>query len=184
MTEPNFCNIPLSPDGMQLVQEKISTLSNENKILQQKLNSKAEALLILSKEVDKVRQECDDYKNLTETLQRKCSSLKSAAANSAITGISRSYQDRTLSKKFSDLRSENKKLLQERERLRTLLSDREEDVKAIRCQLAQETTQQYQKDSKEQSESQKELERIQVITKLESLQLRYSNLRQDLQVKY
>jgi len=37
----------------------------ESKILKQKLQSKSEALVILTKELEKLRSECEDYKELT-----------------------------------------------------------------------------------------------------------------------
>ena len=43
---------------------------------------------------------------------------------------------RSIAKHLGDLRDENKKLVVERERLRRLLQEREEDVKAVRTQLA------------------------------------------------
>ena len=60
-----------------LMQEKIETQKGENKILRQKLQSKAEALVILSQELDKVRNECEDYKELTTRLQAQWSLLSS-----------------------------------------------------------------------------------------------------------
>ena len=48
-----------------MLQDKIETQKGENKILRQKLQSKSEALVILSQELDKVRNECEDYRELT-----------------------------------------------------------------------------------------------------------------------
>ena len=59
------------------MQEKIETQKGENKILRQKLQSKSEALIILSQELDKVRNECEDYRELTRRLQTQWSLLSS-----------------------------------------------------------------------------------------------------------
>ena len=48
-----------------MLQDKIETQKGENKILRQKLQSKSEALVILSQELDKVRNECEDNRELT-----------------------------------------------------------------------------------------------------------------------
>ncbi len=45
----------ISTNGFLLMQEKIETQRGENKILRQKLQSKADALVILSQELDKVK---------------------------------------------------------------------------------------------------------------------------------
>lgn len=46
------------------------------------------------------------------------------------------HRDRALSRQFSELRDENRRLLSERQRLRSVLEDREEDVKALREEIA------------------------------------------------
>lgn len=59
---------------INLIQEELETQSGENRILRQKLQSKSEALVILSSELEAVRDECEKYKTLTEALQTKSSS--------------------------------------------------------------------------------------------------------------
>ena len=54
-----------STNNFLMLQDKIETQKGENKILRQKLQSKSEALVILSQELDKVRNECEDYRELT-----------------------------------------------------------------------------------------------------------------------
>ena len=63
----------MTQEGFVLMRNKIETQKGENMILRQKLQSKSEALLILSKELEKVRVDCDDYKELTNKLQMKYS---------------------------------------------------------------------------------------------------------------
>ena len=106
------------------MQEKIETQKGENKILRQKLQSKSEALIILSQELDKVRNECEDYRELTRRLQAQWSLLSAdLGGQSQVSLFNNSNQ------KIAELREENKRLVTEREHLRKILSDREEDIK-------------------------------------------------------
>ena len=59
-------------------QSRIETQKGENAILRQKLQSKSEALLILTKELEKSRSEGDEYRELAQRLQTKCAGLKGA----------------------------------------------------------------------------------------------------------
>ena len=98
---------------------------------------------------------------------------------------SKAFRDRSISKHLGELREENKRLTAERERLRVVLCDREEDVRAIRTQLARsgganETMQQRRRSSIEEKKA-KELS--QLVLKLEKMQGKYKELRQDLQVR-
>ena len=70
-------NSQISASNFLLMQERIETSKGENKILRQKLQSKSEALIILSQELDKVRNECEDYRELTRRLQTQWSLLSS-----------------------------------------------------------------------------------------------------------
>ena len=65
----------VSANNFLHMQEKIETQKGENKILRQKLQSKSEALIILRQELDKVRNECEDYRELTQRLQTQWSLL-------------------------------------------------------------------------------------------------------------
>merc|ERR1712223_386358 len=94
-----------------LMQEKIETQKGENKILRQKLQSKSEALIILSQELDKVRNESEDYRELTRRLQTQWSLLSSDLGGPSNVSLFNSS-------KVSELREENKRLVTEREHLR------------------------------------------------------------------
>ena len=59
-----------------------STAVAENAVLQQKLQSKTQALLILSKELDRCRAEGDEYRELTQRLQVQDSSRRHGAFES------------------------------------------------------------------------------------------------------
>ena len=164
-------------------EEHLTNLNNENRALQQKLQSKTEALLILSKELQRVRSECDDYKKLTDSLQKKCSSYKSVGFTfnpSTNSFNTRSYQDSVFGKTISDLRLENKRLLNERDKLRTLLTDREEDVKAIRRQFVQQS--QELKAATSGNPIQKASCNTDLLERLERLQMKYDSIRKDIQV--
>merc|ERR1712223_1073060 len=116
-----------------LMQEKIETQKGENKILRQKLQSKSEALIILSQELDKVRNESEDYRELTRRLQTQWSLL-----SSDLGGPSNASIFNNSNQKIAELRDENKRLVTEREHLRKILNDRDEDIKLIRKQWLKE----------------------------------------------
>ena len=116
-----------------LMQEKIETQKGENKILRQKLQSKSEALIILSQELDKVRNESEDYRELTRRLQTQWSLLSSDLGGPSNVSIFNNSNQ-----KIAELRDENKRLVTEREHLRKILNDRDEDIKLIRKQWLKE----------------------------------------------
>ena len=154
------------------MQEKIETQKGENKILRQKLQSKSEALIILSQELDKVRNECEDYRELTRRLQAQWSLLSAdLGGQSQVSLFNNSNQ------KIAELREENKRLVTEREHLRKILSDREEDIKLIRKQWLKEKHQHLEQKSDEKESVVDE----QFVRRLESLQIKYDFLKRDLQ---
>lgn len=95
----------MTHEGFVLMQNKIETQKGENMILRQKLQSKSEALLILSKELEKARVDCDDYKELTNRLQTKYSNLKNGQLNIALGKQSETFNSRTFRDRlvFEDL---------------------------------------------------------------------------------
>lgn len=94
-SSPSSQQKPMTNEGFVLMQNKIETQRGENMILRQKLQSKSEALLILSKELEKVRADCDDYKELTNKLQTKYSNLKNGQLNIALGRESDTFNSRT-----------------------------------------------------------------------------------------
>ena len=153
--------------GIMQMQNKIETQKAENTILRQKLQSKAEALLILTKELNKVRNEGDEYRELVRKLQTQCTTLKTTSEVAKETIVSpanledfalmvsedhsesmpgftsfnsRTFRDRVAQRKLSDLREENKSLLLERENIKRNLVEREEDVKLLRDQIKKHKT--------------------------------------------
>ncbi len=156
-----------------LMQEKIETHKGENKILRQKLQSKSEALVILSQELDKVRNECEDYRELVRRLQAQWSLLSSDLGGPSHVSLFNSS-------KVSELREENKRLVNEREHLRQILSDREEDIKLIRKQwLIHRKADNEKCDSNELKTSSDDGKDM--VRKLESLQIKYDCLKRDVQ---
>ena len=155
----------ISTMGFLQMQDKIETQKGENKILRQKLQSKAEALLIITKELEKVRGECDEYRELVQRLQQSQSSVTSkpfapedtlntlealsslpvglnmkvvAVSDSSDSFNSRAFRDQTVASRFSALRNENKRLLLERENVKRILNEREEDIRLLRMQTRKE----------------------------------------------
>lgn len=191
----------ISASGFLLMQEKIETQRGENKILRQKLQSKAEALLILSKELDKVRTECDDYRELTRRLQTQCSVLKttggvttdeehSTSSNNNIHSFnSRAFRDHTVASRLAQLRDDNKRLIDEREHLRNILQDRESDVKLIRSQwLKEKNARNATLEEQQQATTQlktktrnKVVSTADLVKKLEIMEMKYTGLKRDLQ---
>merc|ERR1712203_55387 len=107
-----------STNNFLMLQDKIETQKGENKILRQKLQSKSEALVILSQELDKVRNESEDYRELTRRLQTQWSLL-----SSDLGGPSNFSIFNNSNQKIAELRDENKRLVTEREHLRKILND-------------------------------------------------------------
>jgi len=58
--------------------EKLETTAAENRILRQKLQSKSQALLILSGELERARREAEDCRLLAEKLQQQRSQVNAA----------------------------------------------------------------------------------------------------------
>lgn len=157
----------ISTMGFLQMQDKIETQKGENKILRQKLQSKAEALLIITKELEKVRGECDEYRELVQRLQQsQCSTSKPFAPEDTLETLdalsslpvgvnmkvvavsdstdsfnSRAFRDQSVASRFSALRNENKRLLLERENVKRILNEREEDIRLLRMQTRKEKQQ-------------------------------------------
>ena len=164
-------NQKVSANNFLHMQEKIETQKGENKILRQKLQSKSEALIILSQELDKVRNECEDYRDLTHRLQTQWSLLSSDLGGPSHVSLFNQT-------KVSELREENKRLINEREHLRKVLADREDDIKLIRKQWLKEKKVQSDCNG---SEKTTEVPSTEMVRRLEGLQIKYDCLKRDLQ---
>ena len=82
---------------------------------------------------------------------------------------------KNFSQKIAELREENKRLVTEREHLRKILSDREDDIKLIRKQWIKE-----KKQHPEPNEKQNIIDED-IVKRLEALQIKYECLKRDLQ---
>ena len=87
----------------------------------------------------------------------------------------KSIDSKNFSQKIAELREENKRLVTEREHLRKILSDREDDIKLIRKQWIKE-----KKQHPETNEKQNIIDED-IVKRLEALQIKYECLKRDLQ---
>ena len=177
-------------------------------MLQQKLNSKTEALIILSNELARARTENEEYQDLTFQLNinqqlkhpfpRKSKNINYSTLLSIKRGRNDgdnnfTYRRNAISDHLVALRADNLRLSHERARLRQLLQERDEDVRMMRSLLkkskALTNTHEY---STEEEENPSDVvnvvelrhveEKGELISKLENLSSKYSQLKQDLQV--
>ena len=98
---------------------------------------------------------------------------------------SKAFRDRSISKHLGELRAENKRLTAERERLRVVLCDREEDVRVMRTEMARrkEEEEEGSRRRKREEREQQQQDRIRrMVGRMEGLQGKYGTLKQDLQV--
>ena len=172
-------------------------------MLQQKLQSKTEALIIVSKELGRARAENDEFRELLFRPQMnpqfkfpkpiQCGSDNNSSESRDDIICLQSYQNNTITKHLVGLRADNKKLLNELTRLRQLLQERDEDVRLLRSQLKKNKLHaDYQAVSVEaiqnlgavsNSEKSKDVEeKAELVSKLENTSSKYSQMRLDLQV--
>lgn len=184
----------------------------ENVVLKQKLHSKTEALFILSKELTRARAENDEHRDLMLQLQINMGSkhpiLKQSVNSNNTSGFSilggsgdgdidvsclPAFRNNAISKHLVGLRADNQRLLHERSRLQLLLLERDEDVKLMRSQLkkskllsecrepAAENGAHLGAVSKLEKERHAQ-EKGRLVSQLESLNSKYSQLKLDVQV--
>ncbi|TRY71760.1 hypothetical protein TCAL_09724 [Tigriopus californicus] len=164
--------------------DQIEIQRGENRILYQKLQSKSEALVILTKELDKTRAECEEYRILTQTLHgrdaaRQIGGPRALALRTNSNGL---FRDLTLTNQLGELRGENKRLLAERDQLRILVKEKEADVKLLRDELGQARNDVNHRQNQISVEASRRCQDLGILVrKLELLQLKYSRLKQDLQ---
>ena len=169
-------------------------------MLQQKLQSKTEALIIVSKELARARAENDEFRELLFRLQMnpqfkfpkpiQCGSDNNSSESRDDIICLQSYQNNTITKHLVGLRADNKKLLNELTRLRQLLQERDEDVRLLRSQLKKNKLHaDYQAEAIQNlgavsnSERSKDVEeKAELVSKLENTSSKYSQMRLDLQV--
>lgn len=165
--------------------DQIETQRGENRILCQKLQSKSEALVILTKELDKTRAECEEYRILTQTLHGRDASKQIGGRGIVAlrTNSNGLFRDLTLTNQLGELRGENKRLLAERDHLRMLVTEKEADVKLLRDELGQARNDiNYRQNLISVEASRRSQDLGMLVRKLELLQIKYNRLKQDLQV--
>ncbi len=155
----------------------------ENRILRQKLESKAQALLILSRELERLRKEGEEYRELTERLQRGKAGWARSGSALPMTRHHHHHHHQGDSRHLTELRDENRRLAKERDRLRLLLEDREEDTRALREELGRARRRSRREEAaagKSGKEEQGE-ELVRMVRRMEALQSKCAATRQDLQ---
>ncbi|CAG2054321.1 unnamed protein product [Timema podura] len=124
------------------VEEYTDNVLAENGALRRKLQSKVEAVLILSKELDHYRTERDQFKLMAEQLQDRYTALKKISHNlghghSSIfhgDGLVTEKFGRSLNQLLDESRERNKDLCIHLEDLRQKLADAQGDLKVLRSQ--------------------------------------------------
>ncbi|KAK3085793.1 hypothetical protein FSP39_008736 [Pinctada imbricata] len=127
-------------DFMRL-ESRFETLRNEYHVCKRKLDSKCQALLILSKELDQCRSERDQFKLMAEQLRERYQGIKkhligkSPSGSGAVSGT-KYYQGRDAM--LYEEREQNKSLQFEVEDLKQKLHDAQGDIKLLREQIARQ----------------------------------------------
>ncbi|RZF40904.1 hypothetical protein LSTR_LSTR015060 [Laodelphax striatellus] len=109
----------------------------ENCVLRRKLQSKAEALLILSQELEQCRTERDQFKLMAEQIQGRYSKLKKICPDSIIGYGSAHLPGKSVAQLVEELSEKNKALVLEQEDLKQKLKDAYGDIKVLRAGMHQ-----------------------------------------------
>ncbi|KAI8789567.1 coiled-coil domain-containing protein 149-B-like isoform X1 [Biomphalaria glabrata] len=123
---------------------RFDTITTEYQICRRKLESKCEALLILSRELDQCRSERDQFKLMAEQLRDRYQMVKRQLTGDVPMSASieidpKTYSDiqtQTLARMLFDTKETNKSLKFEVDNLRQKLQDAEGDIKLLREQIA------------------------------------------------
>ncbi|XP_066991607.1 coiled-coil domain-containing protein 149 [Anabrus simplex] len=166
------------------VEEYVENFLAENSALRRKLQSKAEALLILSKELDQCRTERDQFKLMAEQLQDRYSTLKKKSFD---LGLSRAYlysdgldsysSGSSILQVLEESKEKNKALRIEVEDLRQRLRDAQGDIKVLRVRLNQQRTNAASGENQTFPSHQRE----ELVQQLETLNQKCTQLESDLQ---
>ncbi|KPJ19851.1 Coiled-coil domain-containing protein 149-B [Papilio machaon] len=162
---------------VQFQDQQLDDYVLENSVLKSKLQSKVDALGIMSKELDKCSMERDRYKILVEQLQSK----KSVSICIQDNNNYRFTQTNTISggEILARTRDHNNMLKLEVETLRSKLEEANGDIMALRRQLQKGTLLDENNANKKivQNSQQKDYE--QLVQNLEKIQSKYQQLRLD-----
>ncbi|XP_041369440.1 coiled-coil domain-containing protein 149-like [Gigantopelta aegis] len=167
---------------------KYDVLGNEYQICRHKLESKNEALLILSKELDECRSERDQFKLMAEQLQERCQGMKRQLAGNSVPSLSfnqvdpgfySDMQSQSLVNLLCETKEHNKSLKFEVDDLKQKLHDAQGDIKLLREQIARQrvgTT-----DEGINTRHFPAYEREDLVKQLEAARKEYAQLERDLQ---
>ncbi|XP_076813133.1 coiled-coil domain-containing protein 149-like [Clavelina lepadiformis] len=106
----------------------------EHQVLKRKLQSKSEALLIISKDLEKAQSERDQFKLMAEKLQERCQAFKREQADIPLTSDKGS-----LIQMLKDLRNQKLAHQKHSEVLQQKLNEAYGDVKLLREKFARQT---------------------------------------------
>ncbi|XP_064600204.1 coiled-coil domain-containing protein 149-like isoform X2 [Liolophura sinensis] len=125
---------------------KYDAIRTEYHICKRKLDSKCEALLILSKELDECRSERDQFKLMAEQLRARYQDIKRqinglhpiSSANSLDPRFYSDMQSQSLAKLLCETKEQSKSLQFEVDDLKQKLQDAQGDIKLLREQIARQ----------------------------------------------
>ncbi|XP_049952464.1 coiled-coil domain-containing protein 149 isoform X1 [Schistocerca serialis cubense] len=171
--------------GKVAVEEYVENFLAENSALRRKLQSKAEALLILSKELDQCRTERDQFKLMAEQLQDRYSALKKKSHEMGLSKLSLYYDGidsyganaPSILQVLGETKEQNKALKMEAEDLKQKLRDAQGDIKVLREHLNQQRNAPIVRDNEAFPSHQRE----ELVQQLETLNQRCTQMALDLQ---
>ncbi|GAB1610228.1 coiled-coil domain-containing protein 149-like isoform X1 [Argonauta hians] len=131
---------------LERLEEKFELLRNEHQACRRKLDSKCEALLILSREMDQCRSERDQFKLMAEQLQERYQTLKRKMAGKGVGGMpfyggekpNSKTEGQNIHKLLCDSRDHSKSLQFEVDDMKQKLFDAQGDIKLLREQIARQ----------------------------------------------
>lgn len=134
----------LEAEQLERMKARFDALRAEYQVCKRKLESKCQALLILSKELDQCRSERDQFKLMAEQLQQRYQNIKRQLGQ---TCYSASFDDSTsrgptssknLGSLLFECKEQNKSLQFDVEDLKQKLQDANGDIKLLREQIARQ----------------------------------------------
>lgn len=130
---------------IQKLDDDYKNLLGEYNIMKCRLDSKTEALLILSKELDKYRSERDQFKLMASQLRERYNALKKKIEGwgPSLLGVYdvrgfKSDREQSLAQLLCELKEQNKSLIFEVNDLKQKLNDAQGDIKLLREQIARQ----------------------------------------------
>ncbi|XP_060558667.1 coiled-coil domain-containing protein 149-B-like [Ruditapes philippinarum] len=183
----DVATVRISDEEYSRLESKFEALKNEFTACRRKLDSKCEALLILSKELDQCRSERDQFKLMAEQLRERCQTLKTSLSgkpkqSTSDTGIYKNYTDtqsQNLARLLYESKEYSKSLQFEVDDLKQKLHDANGDIKLLREQIARSRV-----GTTDEGLSTRHFpahEREELVQKLESSNEQYLQLERDLQ---